>query len=90
MTPEPDATARELIAEALRIRACLDKGRRQAHRNRRSEAAAKDARLRNHWQQFKRLGWSDGEILDVLAERYRVKRDTVIRRARKLKLLSDA
>lgn len=67
----------------------LNKGRAQAHANRRAEQISKDQRMRNFWQSCKAAGWGDDEILHGYAMRCGVQRDTARRRAKRLQLLSD-
>jgi hypothetical protein len=67
----------------------MSEGRRIAHELKVSERNEKDARLRNHWSQYSANGWSPEEIVKVLAERFEVKPDTVLRRARRLGLVPD-
>lgn len=73
-----------------RMRRGLDEGRRIAHANRSADREAKDRRLANHWRQYMAAGWGQDEILEALAERYGLKRDTVLRRARRLGLIREA
>lgn len=67
----------------------LEAGRRKAHSVHRATREYNDRRLRNHWRQCVAAGWTADEILDALAARYRVQRETVLRRAKRLKLFSD-
>lgn len=68
----------------------MDEGRKAAHANRRAEGARIDAEMRRRWALYARSGWRDVEILEALAERDGLKRETVRKRARRLRLLRDA